>query len=69
MKKHLWLPVACLAAGCFNLPVVAADFAGLTPMGAEAAGNKEGTIPAWTGGLATDAASVDSKGFLANPFA
>jgi hypothetical protein len=33
------------------------------------AGNAEGTIPAWTGGLPTDAAAVDDKGFLADPFA
>lgn len=41
----------------------------LTPFGAEKAGNADGTIPAWTGGLATNAAAVDSRGFLGNPFA
>lgn len=41
----------------------------LTPFGAEKAGNAAGTIPEWTGGLATDAAAVDGSGFLANPFA
>jgi hypothetical protein len=41
----------------------------LTPFGAEKTGNAAGTIPEWTGGLATDAAAVDSNGFLANPFA
>lgn len=41
----------------------------LTPLGAEMAGNAEGSIPAWTGGLSTSAAAVDSKGFLADPFA
>ena len=41
----------------------------LTPIGAEKAGNAAGTIPAWTGGLAIDAAPVDSNGFLGNPFA
>lgn len=41
----------------------------LTPFGAEKAGNAEGTIPEWTGGIATDAGSVDSRGFLSNPFA
>jgi hypothetical protein len=41
----------------------------LTPFGAEKAGNAEGTIPAWTGGLAVDAGAVDGGGFLANPFA
>ena len=41
----------------------------LTPFGAEKAGNADGTIPEWTGGLATNAAAVDSNGFLSNPFA
>lgn len=41
----------------------------LTPVGAEMAGNAVGTIPAWTGGLPVDAGSVDSKGFLSDPFA
>lgn len=41
----------------------------LTPLGAERAGNAEGTIPAWTGGLTKDAAAVDSAGFLQDPFA
>src|SRR3989338_9090334 len=39
----------------------------LTPLGAEKAGNADGSIPAWTGGLPTDAASVNN-GFLADPF-
>jgi hypothetical protein len=41
----------------------------LTPLGAEMAGNAEGSIPAWTGGLPTNAGAVDGKGFLADPFA
>ncbi len=41
----------------------------LTPIGAEKAGNADGSIPAWTGGLPTNAGSVDSKGFLSDPFA
>ncbi|MBU4627393.1 DUF1329 domain-containing protein [Pseudomonas sp. BF61] len=41
----------------------------LTPLGAERAGNADGSIPAWTGGLAKDAGAVDSAGFLADPFA
>ncbi|MBC9250942.1 outer membrane lipoprotein-sorting protein [Pseudomonas alcaligenes] len=41
----------------------------LTPLGAEIAGNADGSIPAWTGGLPKDAGTVDSKGFLADPFA
>ena len=41
----------------------------LTPFGAEKAGNADGTIPEWTGGLSTNAAAVDGNGFLGNPFA
>ncbi|MDG9924295.1 MULTISPECIES: DUF1329 domain-containing protein [unclassified Pseudomonas] len=41
----------------------------LTPIGAEKAGNADGSIPEWTGGLPTNAAAVDAKGFLADPFA
>ncbi len=41
----------------------------LTPLGAEQAGNADGSIPAWDGGLPTNAGAVDGKGFLANPFA
>ena len=41
----------------------------LTPFGAEKAGNADGTIPEWTGGLAANAGTVDSRGFLSNPFA
>ena len=41
----------------------------LTPIGAEKAGNADGSIPAWDGGLPTNAGEVDDKGFLADPFA
>ncbi|WP_277590003.1 DUF1329 domain-containing protein [Pseudomonas chlororaphis] len=41
----------------------------LTPLGAEKAGNADGSIPEWTGGLPQNAGAVDSKGFLADPFA
>lgn len=41
----------------------------LTPLGAEKAGNADGSIPAWTGGLPKNAGTVDSRGFLSNPFA
>jgi hypothetical protein len=40
----------------------------LTPMGAEKAGNAAGTIPAWSP-LPKNAGVVDSKGFLADPYA
>ncbi|AUG09886.1 DUF1329 domain-containing protein [Pseudomonas sp. S09G 359] len=41
----------------------------LTPVGAEKAGNADGSIPAWTGGIPKNAGAVDAKGFLADPFA
>jgi hypothetical protein len=40
----------------------------LTPMGAQKEGNANGSIPAWTGGLKTNAAPV-AKGFLGDPYA
>jgi hypothetical protein len=39
----------------------------LTPMGAEKAGNADGSIPAWAP-LGKTAGSVDAKGFLADPY-
>ena len=41
----------------------------LTPLGAERAGNADGSIPEWTGGLPTNAGSKDGAGFLSNPYA
>ena len=41
----------------------------LTPVGGEQSGNADGSIPAWTGGLAKDAAAVLPGGFLGDPFA
>lgn len=41
----------------------------LTPLGAERAGNSNGTIPDWDGGLSKNAGKKDSNGFLSNPFA
>lgn len=39
----------------------------LTPMGAEKAGNKDGAIPAWTGGLTTGPGAADGR--RTDPFA
>ncbi|HGM5551260.1 DUF1329 domain-containing protein [Pseudomonas putida] len=52
------------------VPAAEADKLGksLTPMGAEMAGNADGSIPAWKP-LPKNAGSVDSKGFLSNPYA
>lgn len=41
----------------------------LTPMGAEKAGNKDGTIPAWTGGLTTPTPGFTNGGRRPDPFA
>lgn len=72
------LVAAIAAAGLFGtaLPAYAklsaADAArlgaDLTPVGAEKAGNKDGTIPAWTGGLcAPPAGWTAAKGYV-DPF-
>lgn len=60
MKKKLavLLSTALLAASGSAVAAVSADQAAalgnsLTPVGAEKAGNADGTIPAWTGGLAS----------------
>lgn len=41
----------------------------LTPLGAEQAGNADGSIPAWTGGLGKDSGKQNSEGFLEDPYA
>jgi len=41
----------------------------LTPVGAEKGANKEGTIPAWDGGLAKAPAGFDAKKGYADPYA
>jgi hypothetical protein len=41
----------------------------LTPMGAERAGNADGSIPAWTGGMKPGAAPIEANGNYIDPFA
>lgn len=41
----------------------------LTPLGGEKAGNADGSIPAWTGGLPVNAAPVTANGFPGDPYA
>ncbi len=41
----------------------------LTPMGAEKAGNKDGSIPGWDGGIAKPPAGFDAKAGYLDPFA
>ncbi|MEO4046932.1 DUF1329 domain-containing protein [Pseudomonas sp. CAU 1711] len=43
--------------------------ASLTPLGGEKAGNTDGSIPDWNGGLGKGAGKADERGFLADPFA
>ncbi|HEP8117525.1 DUF1329 domain-containing protein [Pseudomonas aeruginosa] len=66
----LTMAVLSTGARAAVTPEEAAKLGGsLTPIGAEKAGNTDGSIPAWTGGLSKDAGAVDAAGFLADPFA
>jgi uncharacterized protein DUF1329 len=76
-------PLACLAfavfvaAGIFGTPLRAAVTAQeaellkstLTPVGAERGGNRDGSIPAWTGGLRTSSAEYKEGTPRPDPFA
>ena len=62
----------CLSASAEVSPDEAKQLSDtLTPWGAEKAGNKDGSIPAYTGGLTKPPASYDpaKKGMLPDPFA
>ena len=53
LKKSL-LAVGIMSAAIASSSVFAKELGGdLTPIGAEKAGNADGSIPAWTGGLTT----------------
>ena len=75
MKKMSVLTVGALALTLMASSVMAAvsqqeaDKLGttLTPLGGEKAGNADGSIPAWTGGLKPNAAPLQND-FLGNPF-
>jgi hypothetical protein len=78
MKKssHFLLAgvVAATAAAAANAAITADEAKALgttlTPVGAEQAGNKDGTIPAWTGGNTTPPAEFKpGSGTRPNPFA
>jgi len=65
--------VAALACTFSSWAAVSADEAAklksdLTPMGAEKAGNKDGTIPAWTGGFTGKIAGDKEGGRRGDPF-
>ena len=64
---------ATLVAG-YAYAAVSADEAAklkseLTPLGGERAGNKDGTIPAWTGGYTTPIPGFVNGGRRGDPFA
>lgn len=75
--KNKTLRISALAL-CLSLPVMSfakvtqqeANRLGrdLTPVGAEKAGNKAGTIPAWTGGLTKPAAGYSKGNFHVDPY-
>jgi hypothetical protein len=72
-KPH-WLLAALLAASLPALAAVTAEEAArlkstLTPVGAEKAGNKAGTIPAWDGGLSKAPAAYRNGDTRPDPFA
>lgn len=65
---------ACLVMVCGMIAPAAADTPAdlghkLTPFGAIAAGNEAGSIPAWTGGIATPPAGFSSSNDHPNPYA
>jgi hypothetical protein len=64
----LALPLAtsALAAGADDAKALGTT---LTPIGGEMAGNADGTIPAYTGGLTTPPAASSRRGIRPNPFA
>jgi hypothetical protein len=61
-----WAPAAFAGATAQDVERLGKD---LTPTGAEKAGNKDGSIPAWDGGLAAAPAGFDVKKGYADPYA
>lgn len=75
MRKTVSMFGVALLAAAMPVAAVAQQAAtgklgeGLTPMGAETAGNAAGTIPAWTGGLTTVPAGHTAGSHYPDPFA
>lgn len=70
LSAAILLTCAASLAQASVTPAEAAKLKGeLTPLGAEKAGNKEGTIPAWTGGLTTPTPGFKNGGRRPDPFA
>jgi len=74
MIKHTVLALAAIGLMSSAAAAVSADEAArlkgeLTPFGAEKAGNKDGSIPAWAGGYTTPIPGFKNGGKRADPFA
>lgn len=72
--KHLLTGLATALLAGYAVAAVTVDEAAalkttLTPMGAEKTGNKDGSIPAWTGGLTTPTPGFKNGGKRPDPFA
>jgi hypothetical protein len=63
------LAIACGASGAASAQTAAQGDAALTPMGAIKAGNAEGTIPAWEGGITAPPAGYAKGMHHPDPFA
>lgn len=73
MKRNLFAASLLLAFSASSMAAVSPDEAAalgttLTPIGAEKAGNKAGTIPEWTGGVITPVAGFKTGGHYPDPF-
>ena len=74
LRNCLLAAVLTLASAGLALGAVSAEKAAqlgknLTLVGAEKAGNKEGTIPEYTGGISKSPANYTKKGWRPDPFA
>ncbi|MCB9772181.1 MAG: DUF1329 domain-containing protein [Candidatus Omnitrophica bacterium] len=69
MKKCTLMLMAAVLV--FSLPVFASEklTPAMTNFGAEKAGNSDGTIPEWNGGITTPPQSYKANGFHPDPFA
>ena len=75
--KHIYTKAAIAAALALSVTTAVAKVPeselarlgqDLTPMGSERAGNADGTIPEWTGGLTEGPPSYVEGGFLVDPY-
>lgn len=69
LSSAIALIVSCGALAKLPADQVARLGADLTPLGAEKAGNKDGSIPAWTGGITSVPAGYKPGDHHPNPFA